>query len=254
MRLSGPVMDAIVLPRVERDKPETLLRPRSGILAALMLYAAKCYWSGISGIEFERRPVPRLADASPDAPRATWRRWFSHATSWSYAYIAGLRLEGDQSDRACPVTREAHEKAAAMRHPPSSMTLLASAIALAVLIAACGTTHESAAVQPKSPPSPWPSAADYGTIRTAVAVRNDALFHQTDWRRKSYAASLAARTLLTVHMAAGPCAAYVANLYANLRDLMDAYDHEDWRPLVQLVRREPALADGCRQPRAHFAA
>jgi hypothetical protein len=97
--------------------------------------------------------------------------------------------------------------------------------------------------------SPWPSAADYQTIKTAIAVRNDALIREPDWRRKSFAALLAARTLLTVRIAEGRCAAYVTELYGNLRDLMDAYPGEDWRPLIRLVRREPPLTEACRQPK-----
>jgi hypothetical protein len=95
---------------------------------------------------------------------------------------------------------------------------------------------------------PWPSAADYRTIKKAVAVRNNALFHQRGWRQKSFEASLAARTLLTVRIEAGPCAAYVTELYGNLRDLMDAHPGEDWRPLVRSVRRQPSLARACKDP------
>jgi hypothetical protein len=94
----------------------------------------------------------------------------------------------------------------------------------------------------------WPSAADYGTIRTAVAVRDRALFHERDWRRKAFAASLALRTLMTVRLAAGPCADYVTELYGNLRDLMDAYKGEDWQPLVRLVRHQTSIGRACRQP------
>ena len=59
---------------------------------------------------------------------------------------------------------------------------------------------------------------------------------------------LAARTLLTVRIAAGPCATYVTQLYGNLRDLMDAYPGENWRPLIRLVPRQPSLAHACRNP------
>ena len=118
-----------------------------------------------------------------------------------------------------------------------------------MLIGACGTTYSPPASRPQHAAlSPWPSAADYGTIRTALAVRDDALLHQRDWRRKSFAASLAARTLLTVRVAAGTCAAYISELYGSLRDLMDAYPGEDWRPLVRLVRHEPSLARACKHP------
>jgi hypothetical protein len=123
-------------------------------------------------------------------------------------------------------------------------------IALAALSAGCGAATQP---PPHGTPRPvarssWPSAADYQTIKIAVAVRDDALLHQTDWRRKSFAASLALRTLMTVRMAPGPCAAYLTELYGNLRDLLDAYPREDWRPLIRLVRRQPTLAHACRQP------
>jgi hypothetical protein len=125
-----------------------------------------------------------------------------------------------------------------------------------ILVAACGTTtHKPAADPPLQhfAVSPWPSAANYGTIKAAVAVRNDALFHQRGWRQKSFAASLAASTLLTVRIEAGPCAAYVGELYGNLRDLMDAYPGEDWRPLVRFVRRQPSLARACKDPTPEHA-
>ncbi|MBV9425899.1 MAG: hypothetical protein JOZ98_23530 [Solirubrobacterales bacterium] len=110
-------------------------------------------------------------------------------------------------------------------------------------------SHAPSAWDPRpSALATWPSAADYQTIKTAVAVRNEALFHERDWRRKSFAALLAARTVLTVRIAAGRCAAYVTELYGNLRDLMDAYPGEDWLPLIRVVRREPPLAEACRQP------
>jgi len=96
---------------------------------------------------------------------------------------------------------------------------------------------------------PWPSAADNATIKPAVSVRADAVFHESDWRRKAFAASLAARTLLTVRVAPGPCAEYVTELYGTLRDLMDAYAGENWRPLVRLVFRQPPLASVCLGPR-----
>jgi hypothetical protein len=131
---------------------------------------------------------------------------------------------------------------------PIALTLL---IALALLAGGCGTTTRSPSAAPVQPVAltPWPSVSDYQTIKTAVAVRDNALFHQTDWRRKSFAASLALRTLVTVRMAVGHCAAYVTELYGNLRDLADAYPHEDWRPLVRTVRREPSLAAACQHPR-----
>ena len=127
-------------------------------------------------------------------------------------------------------------------------TRLAALVAVTILGGACGTTYTPAGRPQHVALSPWPSAADYGTIKTALAVRDDALLHQRDWRRKSFAALLAARTLLTLRISAGTCAAYVAELYGSLRDLMDAYPGEDWRPLVRLVRHQPSLARACKQP------
>jgi hypothetical protein len=130
---------------------------------------------------------------------------------------------------------------------PTRLTLL---VAVTILVGACGTTYRPPAGRPQHVAlSPWPSAANYGTIKTALAVRDDALLHQRDWRRKSFAASLAAKTLLTVRIGAGTCAAYVTELYGNLRDLMDAYPGEDWRPLVHRVRQKPSLARACKQPK-----
>jgi hypothetical protein len=122
--------------------------------------------------------------------------------------------------------------------------------ALSVLVGGCGGLKDQpSATNPQpAPRTPWPSAGDYQTIRIARAARDEALFRERDWRRKAYAASLAARTLLTVHMAAGRCAEYVTELYGNLRDLMDAYPGEDWSPLVRLVRREPSFARACHRP------
>ena len=145
-----------------------------------------------------------------------------------------------------------------VRVPRASVrrTRVALLFTLAILCGACGTVGRPPADRPPAGRpqhvalSPWPSAADYGTIKTAVATRDDALLHERDWRRKSFAASLAARTLLTVRIGAGTCAAYVTELYGNLRDLMDAYPGEDWRPLVRLVRHEPSFVRVCEQPRS----
>jgi hypothetical protein len=129
---------------------------------------------------------------------------------------------------------------------------LALLVSLALLSGACGTSYGATASPPRQVAlSPWPSPADFGTIKIAVAVRDDALFHERDWRRKSFAASLALRTLLTVRIGAGTCATYVTELYGNLRDLMDAYPGEDWRPLVRLLHHQPSLRRACRQPDDH---
>jgi hypothetical protein len=127
-------------------------------------------------------------------------------------------------------------------------------VAVAALAAGCGAT--SAPPPTPAPPaalSPWPSPGDYVTIKTAFAARDRALFHESDWRRRSFSAQLAGRTLLTVRMAPGRCARYVTELYGNLRDLMDAYPGEDWSTLVRFVRRQPSLADACVQPRGRLA-
>jgi hypothetical protein len=105
----------------------------------------------------------------------------------------------------------------------------------------------SALSSAKTPPTPWPSAADYGTIKVTVGVRDRALLRQTDWRTKALSASLALRTLLTVRVAPGRCAAFVTFLYGNLLDLHEAYPGEDWRPLIRLVRRHPTLRSSCAQ-------
>ena len=111
-------------------------------------------------------------------------------------------------------------------------------IVLAMVAGGCGTLAQRPAPGVPGPVAllPWPSPSDYTTIKIAVAVRDRVLFHETDWRRKSFAASLAAQTLLTVRVAPGACADYVSELYGTLRDMMDAYAGEHWRPLVRLVR------------------
>jgi hypothetical protein len=114
-----------------------------------------------------------------------------------------------------------------------------------------GTRSPSPAVPPAVAANPWPSEADYGTIKTALAARDDALFHEPNWRRKSFVAELASRTLLTVRMTAGSCAAYVTELYGTLHDLMEAYPGEDWRPLLRFVRRQPSLHTACTPPANH---
>jgi hypothetical protein len=126
-------------------------------------------------------------------------------------------------------------------------------VSLGFLAVGCGSSSSPVQFSPRPAAlSPWPSAADYGTIRGAVLVRDDALFHEPNWRRKSFGATLALGTLTTVRIAAGPCAAFVTQLYGNLLDLKDAYQGEDWRPLVRLVRRQPTLEHSCRVPLGHI--
>lgn len=138
-------------------------------------------------------------------------------------------------------------------------------VMLAVLPAGCGAVaRQSSSHDPRSRPpdvpvrsvalSTWPSGADYQTIKIALAVRDAALFHERDWRRKSFSASLAMRTLMSVRLAPGRCAAYVGELYASLHSLMDAYLGEDWRPLVIWSRQQPSLTAACQRPAAAPAA
>jgi hypothetical protein len=133
----------------------------------------------------------------------------------------------------------------AHRRRPAGLVL----VTIAVLAAGCGSLQNRPATASRpAGPGVWPSAADYGTIKTAAAVRDQALLRERDWRRKSFAAMLAARTLLTVRISAGSCATYVTQLFGNLRDLIDAYPGEDWRPLIRLVRHQPSLGQACRDP------
>jgi hypothetical protein len=126
-------------------------------------------------------------------------------------------------------------------------------VVVAFVLAATGCGTERSVDPPRRAAlSPWPSAGDYQTIKIAAAVRDHALFHESDWRRKSYAAQLALTTLMTVRLAAGPCATFVTGVYGNLRDLLDAYPGEDWRPLYAVVRQEPPLSLVCQRP-THLA-
>jgi hypothetical protein len=123
-------------------------------------------------------------------------------------------------------------------------------IALVALAVACGAAGVTAAAARSAPSGGWPSAADYQTIKTAAAVRDQILFHVRNWRRKAYAAQLALQTLLTVRVNPGSCAAYVAELAGNLEDLADAYQGEKWGPLIRTVRHEPSVAHACKRPQA----
>jgi len=130
------------------------------------------------------------------------------------------------------------------------------ALSIALVLAASGCGGTPRRDQPAGPVplraqdarelSPRPYLADFQTIKVARAVRDRVLFHERDPRRKSYGASLAVQTLLTVRMAAGPCLSYVGRLYGSLLSLAEAYRGEDWRPLIRLIRREPRLVRVCR--------
>lgn len=123
-------------------------------------------------------------------------------------------------------------------------------IALVVLAVACGAAGVTAAAQASASSSRWPSAADYQTIKTAAADRDQILFHVRNWRRKAYAAQLALQTLLTVRVKPGSCLTFVAELTGNLEDLANAYQGEKWGPLIRTVRHEPSVAQACKRPRA----
>ena len=135
---------------------------------------------------------------------------------------------------------------------PGGLRVCCCVVVAALVLAATGCGASKPPKSPRPPPpaalSPWPGAADYTTIKVAAAVRDHALFHEHDWRRKAFAARLGMTTLMTVRMAPGPCATFVDGLYANLRDMLDAYQGEDWRPLYAVVRREIPLWFACRPP------
>ena len=110
------------------------------------------------------------------------------------------------------------------------------------LLAAC-----SSAVKPLRPalpyrPTPYPQADDYGTLTAARATVHASL-RERDWRRKSYGAFLGLSVLMTIRpLLAGPCAVLVGRTYDELLDLHDAYQGENWAPLVRTVRRDPPLS------------
>lgn len=121
----------------------------------------------------------------------------------------------------------------------------------AIALAGCANTRPEAPPTTATSsinPSQWPSAADYTTIRIARAVLDQALFHETNWRRRSYAASLAMRTLLTLRLGPGHCATYINRLYDELWSLFDAAPGENWAPLKTLVRHDPTVRAACRRP------
>jgi hypothetical protein len=100
----------------------------------------------------------------------------------------------------------------------------------------------------RPPRSPWPSAADYGAIVSARLVIEQAL-RERDWRSKAYGALLGLKVLLTIHpMAGGRCAWLVNRTYDELRDFVDAYQGENWAPMVTVVAHDPPVTI-CRAPR-----
>jgi hypothetical protein len=132
------------------------------------------------------------------------------------------------------------------RSRPIALLMLA-----ALAIPACaGDKHDPPPATLKQP-SQWPSAGDYTTIRIADAVLKQALFHETDYRRRSFAASLAMHTLLTVRLQPGPCATYTSHLSDELRSLLDAAPAENWAPLKAVVRQDPPLRAICKRPPAN---
>jgi hypothetical protein len=131
--------------------------------------------------------------------------------------------------------------------------VLVGAVCLGV--AGCGSARRGARTDVQSllipatpaPPSRWPADGDYQAIAVAAHVRLDAL--RLGWRQKQYAAYLALFTLETLHpMLPGPCATFAAHIYAELLDLHAAYQGEDWRPMVAVVRHDPSVASVCKPP------
>jgi hypothetical protein len=139
--------------------------------------------------------------------------------------------------------------------------VLATATVIAALaVAGCGGSSHPAQSLGQGPsntpaalfiaPSQWPDAADYETLKVAVGVRDQALLHEADWRRKAGEATAAMLTLMSLrgHLLPGTCATFVNDLYDELWSLSDGYDGEDWRPLVLWVKRHPAFEASCRRP------
>jgi hypothetical protein len=93
----------------------------------------------------------------------------------------------------------------------------------------------------------WPDVANYNVIVTAVELRDQAL-RLTTWERKSYAARLGLLLLVSLEgtIAPGKCATFGAHVYAELKDLNQAYPGEDWRPMVVVVAHDPSVASQCR--------
>lgn len=158
--------------------------------------------------------------------------------------IARLRARGACLDRFARLRR----RACLMR----ARLVMSVAIVLGtLLLSGCsGQTAERRPARevPAVLPSPWPSAADYTTIRIARDVMFHSLTRETDWRRRAFGATLGMRTLLSVRVTAGRCATYVGRLYSELFSLSDGYAGEDWRPLVRLVRHDPSVRSACRGP------
>ena len=128
------------------------------------------------------------------------------------------------------------------------MRWAASLLAFAALLAGCASVRHHAAIL-LSPPTARPTAGDYNTIKTAAGARAQALYVERDWRRKAGAAFYALETLMSVHrLTPGRCATYVAGLYGELRDLLDAYPGENWRPLILTVRHDPSPQTACQRP------
>jgi hypothetical protein len=145
---------------------------------------------------------------------------------------------------------------ASSRHPRGHRVLLAVRWLILVLgvlalpaVGGCARQTRSPSLAVLTPPSRWPSDADYGTLASARATVRQALTER-DWRRKAGAAEYGLLAMMTLHaIEPGPCASLVAHTYAELMDLHDAYRGENWNPMVAVVRSDPSLASRCR-PRA----
>jgi hypothetical protein len=118
-----------------------------------------------------------------------------------------------------------------------------------VLVLALSASSPRKLPQPvlRRQPSYYIAAADYTTVRFAETER-DRLLRDPNYRHKIWGAYVALLILTTshLHIAPGQCAAAVEQLYANLLDLHDAAKGEDFRPLAQLVQREPRVEAVCR--------
>jgi hypothetical protein len=134
--------------------------------------------------------------------------------------------------------------------PNHARRILVSALT-AIALAGCANMRPEApptTTASGAQPSEWPTAADYTTIRIARIALDQALFHETDWRRRSFTASLAMQTLLTIRLRPGRCATYVNRLYDELWSLFDAASGENWAPLETLVQHDPTVRAACRRP------
>lgn len=95
------------------------------------------------------------------------------------------------------------------------------------------------------PPGRWLSAADYNTVAVSRRYLATAL-SKPHPERTSAIAGLTAHMLLTVRLAPGRCALFVAHTYAEVYSIIDSYPGEDFRPLARMVGADPTLVSQCR--------